>query len=187
MARFHFDIGYHSNSDAGRLTGAVIFSVILWFAGSIAHAEEAEATISGSATFGAWELYCGDDAANSLRRCHIAQGDILVVGIRGLDGTEVAAVQVSGDPPMLGKSVTYQVDAEPALSWLPDGDNEGESAVIIQQMLHGQQIEARYLSFEGDPLEFKLDQAGRTAHATLAGFAAAHAEMQKRLAAYQGD
>ena len=57
---------------------------------------------------------------------------------------------------MLGKSVTYQVDAEPTLSWLPNGDNEGESAMIIQQMLHGQRIEARYLSFEGDPLEIKL-------------------------------
>ncbi len=186
MASFHIDIGSDRDLGAGRLTGAMILSVILCFAGSIAHAEEAEATTSDSATFGAWELYCGDDAANSLRRCHIAQGDILVVGIRSLNGTEVAAVEVSGDPPMLGKPVTYQVDAEPALSWLPDGDNEGESATIIEQMLHGQQIEARYLSFEGNPLDFNPDQAGRTAHATLAGFAQAHAEMLKRLAAYRG-
>lgn len=152
-----------------------------------AHAEQPETATSDVATFGAWELYCSDDAANSLRRCHIEQGEILVVGIRHLDGTELTAVEVSGDPPMLGSKITYQVDAEPALAWLPDGDSEGDSAALIEQMLHGREIEARYLSFDGNPLEFRPDQAGRSASASLDGFAAAHAEMLQRLEAYRGD
>lgn len=167
--------------------GAAMLAVLFCCGILTAQADEPDSAISEVATFGAWELYCSDDAANSLRRCHIEQDNMLVVGIRHLDGTGLAAVEVSGDPPMAGSEVTYQVDTEPALSWRPDGDSEGESAVLIERMLHGQRIEARYLSFDGNPLEFRADQAGRTASASLAGFAAAHAEMLTRLAAYRGE
>lgn len=170
-------------SIGGRTGGAAL----LLFCGILAaQAEEPDTATTDVATFGAWELYCSDDAANGLRRCHIEQGDILVVGIRHLDGTGLTAVEVSGDPPMLGSKITYQVDAGPTLAWLPEGDAEGDSAALIAQMLHGRAIEARYLSFDGNPLEFRADQAGRTASAYLDGFAAAHAEMLQRLAAYHG-
>jgi invasion protein IalB len=165
-----------------------LLAVLAWCSITVAKAEQPSPDdASGLSTFfGAWELYCSDDAAAGLRRCHIEQDDILVVGIRHTDGTGLAAVKVTGDPPMPGSEVTYQVDAGPAASWPLDGDREGGSAAIIAAMLHGQQIEARYLSFDGNPLEFRPDQAGRTARASLEGFAAAYAEMQRRLDAYRG-
>ena len=101
------------------------------------------------------------------------------------DGTGLRAVEVGGDLPMAGSKVTYQVDGEPAMSWLPEGDGEGRSAELIAEMQHGRRIEASYLSFDGNPLEFQPDQAGRSASASLDGFAAALAEMEKRLAAYK--
>ena len=148
------------------------------------HAQQADTATSDTATFGAWELYCGDDAANSLCRCHIEQDAILVVGIRHLDGTGLTALEVSRDWPMPGSKVTYQVDREPARSWLPDSDSVGDSAAIIEAMLHGRMIEARYLSYDGNPLEFRPEQAARTERASLDGFAAAYAEMTGRLDAY---
>ena len=164
--------------------------VLSWYGIVIgAQAEPSDsADASGVSTFfDGWELYCSDDAAGGLRRCHIEQDQILVVGIRHADGTRLAAVEVTGDPPMLGSKVTYRVDDGPARSWPLDGDREGDSAVIIEQMLHGQQVVASYLSFDGNPFEFRPEQAGRTARANVEGFAAAFAEMQRRLDAYSGD
>lgn len=135
----------------------------------------------GVARYGAWELYCSDDAAAGLRRCHVEQDDILVVGIEHMDGTRLEAVEVTGDPPMAGSKVTYQVDAGPTLAWPLDGDAPGDSAVLLERMLHGRQLVAHYLSFEGNPFEFRPDDAKRTARADLDGFAAAFAEMRRQL------
>lgn len=184
-ASLHIESRTRRRSTCCRWAGAAILPVLLCCGILTARGEQPDPATSDVATFGAWELYCSDDAANGLRRCHIEQDDMLVVGIREADGTGLVAVEVSGDPPMLGSKITYQVDDEPTLSWLPDGDSEGDSAVLIEQMLHGRRIEARYLSFDGNPLEFRADQAGRTVSASLEGFAAAHAEMLKRLAAYR--
>ncbi len=185
-ASLHIESRIRRRSTRGHWTGAAILPFLLGCGILTAHAQEPDPATTDVATFGAWEVYCSDDAANSLRRCHIEQDEMLVVGIRRADGTGLVAVEVSGDPPMLGSKITYQVDDEPALSWPADGDGEGDSAVLVEQMLHGRRVEARYLSFDGNPLEFRADQAGRTASASLEGFAAAHAEMLKRLAAYRG-
>ena len=175
----------HRSSIGRRWPGVALLAALLCGGGLPGHAEEPDPAVSDVATFGAWELYCSDDAANGLRRCHIEQDDILVVGIRHRDGTGLRAVEVSGDSPMAGSKVTYQVDGEPAMAWLPEGDGEGRSAELIAEMQHGRRIEASYLSFDGNPLEFRPDQAGRSASASLDGFAAALAEMEKRLAAYK--
>lgn len=163
-----------------------MLAALLCGGGILGHAEDPDPAVAEVATFGAWELYCSDDAASGLRRCHIEQDDILVVGIRYRDGTEHKAVEVSGDPPMAGSKVTYQVDGEPALSWPLEGDDEGRSAELLAEMQRGRRLEASYLSFDGNPFEFRADQAGRSASASLDGFSAALAEMDKRLDAYKG-
>ena len=105
-----------------------------------------------------------------------------MVGIRRSDGTTLVDVEVTGDPPYPGGAVTYRVDDNPALARAPE--EAGSGTTLVEQMLQGQQIEARYVAFEVKPDKFRPDRVGRKAQAGLTGFAAAHAEMLRRLEAY---
>jgi hypothetical protein len=85
-----------------------------------------------------------------------------------------------------GSEVIYRVDGNPALSWTAAGETAGRSAEVISGMLSGQEIEARYIALEVSPGKLFPNRLPRTARASLAGFAEAHAEMRRRLDAYGG-
>jgi hypothetical protein len=153
-----------------------------------APAQEAASTgeLSSISRFGDWELYCSDDEVDRRRRCHIEQGDFLVVGLRGADGPSVVFIEPIGAAPDPHGSITVAIDASPPLSWPVSAEPEQSGQEAIEQMLEGQEIVIRYLSLRRNPDKPLPERFVWEARASLAGFADAHAEMARRLDSFGG-
>ena len=169
------------------MMGFLALAVALpWLGPAPARAEEATGAPAATEvlSFGEWELDRSDDEAKDLRRCHVEQGFILVVGVRRADGTGFAQRRHDG-----GGAVAWERGHLPGRRQpgaLESAGDAGRSAEVISGMLSGKEIEARYIALEVSPGKLFPNRLPRTARASLAGFAEAHAEMRRLLDAYGG-